>query len=436
MGMANMMPLETGQSKDLKVDEEIVLKKLNKRRLLEQEFLTEAVSSSNTKVFKPAATLLFHSRVIPIPKYHKCSVYKLHPNPKLYLKFDMSNRFRGIEDLANAIGVHHPIIPADLPCNFTTKAYVFDQSTVIPYAIWESPQSSPDIKYENIIVFHDVFDNMFERMTWFASLIADKKNKRIICFHFPGQAYTIYQPEGRTFTNEQLCGLVDSFFYHLEESKTVDFQNERFKFFGIGYGGNILLCYLSSLSELFVSMRHVMLVNSYVSIDETLTDFLTEFIKELGNATMTDPDFPFYFYDYISRRTQAEKGTTSKGNAATQQNKPEKKSKISGENFAKNPITIKGRLCLINGILNSVSLESRVPRVYLPMYIVHSLTNCLVDISHADKIENVDIGGHKGIALTEGLLKRKVIYVEGGHSVLEDNPVRMTELMHKFVAKR
>lgn len=160
-------------------------------------------------------------------------------------------------------------------------------------------------------------------------------------------------------------------------------------------------------------------MNAFVGLDDSQKNFLLEFQKELNSHKLEDPEFPFYFYKYITETT-----------------KPEKMTGEPTAYFLENPISIVGRQMLINGVLGSASLERRIKKVYLPMYIVHSLTNCLIDISHADKIEKVESESYKGMAQTEVNLKRKVIYVEGGHNLFKDNPTRIQDLLHKFFLKR
>jgi hypothetical protein len=216
-------------------------------------------------------------------------------------------------------------------------------------------------------------------------------------------------------------------------------------------------------------MRHVMLVNSYSSVDDSLRDFMNEYLHELKKPKIEDAEFPFYFYSYISRKTKDDKDkaleaksrVNTQGNveelnqAAIQTNteiqktneveKSKRRLNTQGETvhepesqmfYEFNPISVAGRRCLIEGVLKSVSVEKRIARIYLPMYIIHSLTNCLIDISHADKIEKVEVGGAKGIALPESSLKRKIIYVEGGHNIFDDNLDRMQDLLNKFALKR
>ena len=176
---------------------------------------------------------------------------------------------------------------------------------------------------------------------------------------------------------------------------------------------------MSSVSETLLSIRHIMLVNSFVSIDDSHLNFLVDFRQELSSGQMEDSEFPFYFYKYISQKTQS--------------------SQVEGQVsklFQDNPISLRGRIALIEGLLSCSPLEKRVCKIYLPMYVVHSLTNCLVDVSHADKIEKVESVGYKGISQKEINLKRKIIYVEGGHNLFHDNPQRMLDLLHKFILKR
>lgn len=176
---------------------------------------------------------------------------------------------------------------------------------------------------------------------------------------------------------------------------------------------------VSSVSETLPAIRHIMLVNTFVSVDDSLRNFLLDFQKELVSGQTEDPEFPFYFYKYISQKTQP----SQVENSAT-------------KFFKENPISLRGRLALIQGVLDCSPLEKRVAKIYLPMYVIHSLTNCLVDVSHADSIEKIESVGYKGISQKEINLKRKIIYVEGGHNLFNDNPQRMLDLLHKFLLKR
>jgi hypothetical protein len=162
-----------------------------------------------------------------------------------------------------------------------------------------------------------------------------------------------------------------------------------------------------------------MLVNAFIHVDDSLMNFMNDFQKELSSGLLEDAEFPFYFYQYISETT-----------------KPNKVKSKATHYFEENPISMKGRQVLIKGVLSSSPLESRVKKIYLPMYIIHSLTNCLIDVSHADKIEKAEAEGYKGITQGEANLKRKIIYVEGGHNLFQDNLERLQDLLNKFSLKR
>lgn len=176
---------------------------------------------------------------------------------------------------------------------------------------------------------------------------------------------------------------------------------------------------VSSLNESLPSIRHVLLVNTFIALDESHKTFLHEFQRELSSGKLDDFEFPFYFYKYISE-------TTKPGDAGG----------ASPSKFLENPISIYGRLVLIAGVLKSAPLERRIKKIYLPMYIVHSLTNCLIEMSHVDKIEQVESESYKDVSQPEANLKRKVIYVEGGHNLFKDNPSRLLDLLNKFTLKR
>lgn len=153
---------------------------------------------------------------------------------------------------------------------------------------------------------------------------------------------------------------------------------------------------MAANDRLFNSFRHVLLFNTFTFVDKSLRQFFSEYKDELEGDGIEDPEYTFYFYNYIVS-----------GSDQTQKK----------EYFRSNPITLEGRKSLIQGVLSSVDLHQIVQNITLPIYVVQSLTNCLVDITHCDKLLSVNMDYQKGIRNSDNDPKRKPIYIEGGHNV-------------------
>ena len=212
---------------------------MKKRRILEEGFLKEAqISHDNPKEPIYCSQMYNYSNLKRI-LFNHCSTYKLLFNQEDYMDFKKKPFLKTVESLCAQINVPNPIFSLE---GTKTKIFIFSQYIAVPYMIITSPLNDPDQKMETTIVFHDVFDNMYLMAEHYWQVIQDKNNKRIVLFHYPGQAYTFYQ-QGQAYNNTYISGLVDSFFYHLEAKSYVSFVEDRIKFVGYGYGGNILLYY-------------------------------------------------------------------------------------------------------------------------------------------------------------------------------------------------
>lgn len=220
-------------------DEEMLMKKLARRRGLEEGFLKEAqIVIDNPKESINCSQLYNYSNLKRI-LFNHCSTYKLLFNPDDYMIFKKKPFVKSVTELCAHIKVPPPEFSED---NVKEKIFILSQYLAVPYMLLTSPLRDAEQKMETTIVFHDMFDNMYEQANYYRTTIQDKANKRVVLFHYPGQAYTFYQ-EGLAYNNSFIAGLVDSFFYHLEAKGYVNFEEDRIKFIGFGYGGNILLYY-------------------------------------------------------------------------------------------------------------------------------------------------------------------------------------------------
>lgn len=415
LGTTNVISFEQQEKPQTHADLDDILRRVNKKGEQQKKFLGLLRPDDLNN-----ATQLYSQATLKRIKFNKLSVLKLLPNPGDYIRRSGSLSTESIEDLCKILGVRlpdhgsHPYL--------VEGVFLYQDKIATPYLIVSSPIITDFAKVENVFVFPDLFDCIFAQLELWEARLRDKKNKRVVFFQYPGQAYTLYNSK-ILYDNEFLCNFIDSFLFELEHRLLINLTTQKFKFLGTGYGGNVLLLFcnqlsylVSSLTEMFPSIKHVMVINSFCHIDDTLRSFMKSFLTELESNNIEDPEFPFYFYSYITKSTKHETKKMSF--------------------YEENPISILGRVNLIQGLLKSVSIEKRIQKIFVPMYIVHSLTNCLIDVSHADRFEKVDTSNQKGITVSENNLKRKVIYVPGGHDVFFDNPERMNDLLNKFILKK
>ena len=91
-------------------------------------------------------------------------------------------------------------------------------------------------------MFHDIFDTFTEKIDFYKKLLESQKNKRVVLFNYPCQAFTVYK-SNTAYHNMRIADIFDSLMYHLDQNSYINVEKNTFKFVGYGYGGNILLYY-------------------------------------------------------------------------------------------------------------------------------------------------------------------------------------------------
>lgn len=90
--------------------------------------------------------------------------------------------------------------------------------------------------------------------------------------------------------------------------------------------------------------------------------------------------------------------------------------------------------------MNSYDIQDRFKQTPIDLQIIHSLKNCLVSINHVDSLmqyENESRFNSPNFAeyFKNLTLKnmRKYTYIEGGHSIIEENLEEITEIIETFI---
>ena len=293
--------------------------------------------------------------------------------------------------------------------------FIYSEEIAIPFFILNSDYMDEEEKIDVTIVCHDFFDHFIEYIGIYRKVVQNQKNKRIILFNYPGQAYTIF-PTDIIPTNQLCADVLDALIYRLDRSGVISIQKDKFNFIGYGFGGNILLHLLVSTDNAISSYSNLMLVNSFSYIDELLLKTVNEMIDIFKEAPAHITELPFEFYSFLVH------------------SKKQKPQQIK-EQIAQNPITMEGRLCILNGCLNSLNVRRKIPSLQINMSLVHSLNNCFVDISHVDVITNMldERFGVRKNAIVEVTFKKKTHFIEGGHAVLRESLDHFMSILSDFI---
>lgn len=54
-----------------------------------------------------------------------------------------------------------------------------------------------------------------------------------------------------------------------------------------------------------------------------------------------------------------------------------------------NPITPRNRIHILRGCMNSINCKDLVKKIQIPMTIVHSMKNCVINIGHVDHFKQI-----------------------------------------------
>lgn len=241
------------------------------------------------------------------------------------------------------------------------------------------------------------------------------------------------------YNNEYNATLIDLLLNELYESDRIDILCENLRFIGLGNGGNVLayfcktitsfyftlltLFYIVSLAENYLlSIRCAMFVNSFVFVDDFLRRMLVKARETFENTPSSLPDIAFQYFDITFGRRQLDIDQAQK-------------------RCQTNPISIEGRKVIIDGCLNCINLIQKIQSVRIPLVIVHSLQNNIVDVNHTYLFENTfeatKLRREKEKQTIDQFFKsqrrRLTLLCEGGYSLFDENGDDFQNYLKEFI---
>ena len=287
------------------------------------------------------------------------------------------------------------------------RVFTYTGSIAIPYLIIKSKLNNKKPK-QILFILHDFFDNFMEHITFYQEISDIIKNCKIILFNYPGQLFTLYDEE-KLFNNEEIAKILDELILDLEKQKVIDLQKDIIKLLGLGYGGNIAAYFTTSCEGSFKSLHSIMLMNSFVYIDEMLFGKIQELLNVFESNIGEELSLIYYF-----QMTQT---------VSNDKEKIQKKLK-------KNPLNNNVKKFILQGCLESINCELKFRKCETFAYIVHSLQNSFISVIHADILNEakdsknllmkIPFENDKTILnYSNSPQKRICAYIDGGHDIIE-----------------
>jgi len=182
----------------------------------------------------------------------------------------------------------------------TSKVFVYDQNTAIPYLITDlrklnqNNNNNPNNNESNIAKktkllvvvindFYDCYTNHHEFITNALGVFSTSAEKfKILNFNLPAQPFTLFNKKN-IFNNVYYSKLLDRLLFGLIEKNVFD-HTYSIVFMGFGNGGHIALNYAATNERFFDFINSVIMLNSYCENDENIGKSMLEISKVIENS--------------------------------------------------------------------------------------------------------------------------------------------------------
>ena len=230
-------------------------------------------------------------------------------------------------------------------------------------------------------------------------------------------------------SNHSLC-LTHSLTRHTTHTGTGQFPTTRtlehggkefVPYYLLGFGNGACTALYYSIHMHDPSMRALLMLNGFSHVDERLAAVLHDCVNVFSLCPKTRPDLPVYFYT----RFLFSKKFLSKVSSAMA---------LNMYTAVHNPIQLEGRIQICHGALAHVDLRSEVQDLRVPMIVVQSESDELVNPNH---VRSFTQGKGEATSIHKCLKRRKrtcVIRLDSGHEVFMEARKSVTTLIERLAS--
>jgi len=339
---------------------------------------------------------------------------------------------------------------SDAPFRVINDIFQYDSCTSFPYTIMDnrrfherrqtkkgktpkeakqSPRHHSQGVACNLIFCHDVFDTQERFRIFLSSLFSTTTPPlQVLLWNYPGQAYTEYS-NNQLLNNVFHVNCLDRLLSHVGTDGRNEFDTTKpIIIMGYGYGGSIASLFSAKFQPSF--LRGLLLVNPLTFVDTHLASIMHDCHNVFSCSPETRPDLPLYFYArFIFSEEYLERHSTPFA--------------LNMYSAVHNPIMLRGRIQLCNGVLNSVDLRPLVKDIAAPIISVHGSKSGLVRPLHASsflvKGRTSCTSIHQALSQNfdeehEQKVKSSVVVMcEGGHELFLERKTAILKLVKQVI---
>jgi pimeloyl-ACP methyl ester carboxylesterase len=301
---------------------------------------------------------------------------------KTVQKMQMSRlaKTSGLEDIQGGEGGGGGA-PSVGSCHVFTCA---DGVTKIPYLVLGKPDYQ--VRKVNFVVLHDFFDTFEATQIFFKRVVSDHLGCQVLVLNYPGQAGTSIPLEpteedlaegadqAPALNNEWLSMCVHELLQSL--NSTGELQTGSFPFYlmGVGNGANVataLALRHGKEPAYRDTMRGLVMLNAFARVDSQLAAVLHSSINVFSCFPPTRPDLPV---SYFTRFLFSDEYLS----------KVDKNLALNLYTAVNNPISLDGRIRICKGALMHSDLRRQLDDLDVPLIMVQSTENVLVNPTNVD----------------------------------------------------
>jgi CheY-like chemotaxis protein len=299
-----------------------------------------------------------------------------------------------------------------------------DADTRVPFMVLDSSRNAKvslnaNRPYFNLVVVHDLFDTAEKMKIFLRPMVQRYMGLQVLLWNYPGQAFTEWREE-QLLNNEYHATCLNEVLGQVGEKGTRDFDTSRpFYIMGFGNGANIAAFYASHFRV--PNLRGMISINGWAFVDSYLAGIMHDCINIFTCAPPSRPDLPVYFFsrflfckDYLARVSVP--------------------LALNIYTAVHNSISIKGRLNLCKGVLQSVDVRSLLKEIDCPMICIHSTQDALSRPLHTEPYIAKRAGEVRSIhKVLQNPRKTCVIWMKGGHEVFQENKKPLQQILEQIL---
>ena len=309
-----------------------------------------------------------------------------------------------------------------------TGTVFFDSDTSFPFTVI-NPASMEMTKVKpltfNLIVCQDLFETQERIEHILRPLTSRYPQMQVLLWNYPGQAYTKYRSE-ENLNNVFHAACFEKLLEVVTSLSVFDVSRPCY-LMGIGSGAMVALYYVTS-SNLNLNIRSILLLNGLLFLEQQYTALIHDCRNVFRCSPSDRPDLPLYFYCRFIFSPQYLKKTGA----------PLAMNLYSA---VYNPLPIKGRIQLCNGVLNNVEILSKVKNsLSIPIIAVYGKDCSLIRPVHSQRLLDCFNKSDYRFTSIYSLLNRRfnhsraiVLSIDGGHELFQESKNLMLKLIEQLI---